>query len=167
METKRRNKFLTILLTAIAVSLLLICCYANLLPQEQLTRMTPYSFTDDWTLSSREETRMMALGEDFHVQGNTLHLFRRLPEFLNADDVLMFRTSLIALSVRIDGEEIYHYDGTGALQSLTMKDADIAGIRASENADGGHGYSQAEPAAETKSYDSGFDRLCPWGGTAG
>lgn len=120
METKKRNKFLTILMTAIAVSLLLICCYANLLPQEQLTRMTPYSFTDDWMLSSREETRMVALGEDFHVQGNTLHLFRRLPEFLNADDVLMFRTSLIALSAKIDGKEIYHYDGTGTLQSLTM-----------------------------------------------
>lgn len=120
MEKRRRNKFLTILLTVIVASLLLICCYASRAPQELLTQVKPYSFNDDWTLLSREEARMVSLGEDFHVQGNMLHMCRRLPEFLNVDDVLMFRTSLITLSAKIDGREIYHYDGTGALQSLTM-----------------------------------------------
>lgn len=120
MEKRRRNRFLTVLLSVIAASLLLICCYASRSPQELLTRMKPYSFNDNWMLFSRGETQMVALGEDFHVQGNTLHMCRRLPEFLNVDDVLMFRTSLIALSVKIDGRETYYYDGTGALQSLTM-----------------------------------------------
>ncbi|NLW11134.1 MAG: GGDEF domain-containing protein, partial [Clostridiaceae bacterium] len=69
---------------------------------------------DDWRTSSDTIVTLPA-----HIGGSSntvLSISRRLPEDFTKEQTVCLRSSLQSLTVRLDGQEIYHYDTTAGSQ---------------------------------------------------